>query len=176
MDKRQFMKDGSIMQNRILSILITALILPFAAQTCSADERLGSGLEHRGSGFEHRGPRIERHDRPVRDFRRDRHDAFRGDIRRFREHDIGVWHGGHWYHGPHGGRRGWWWIAGGTWYFYPAPIYPYPDPYLPPVYHAPLAAGYWYYCDNPPGYYPYVAECRLPWHAVAPGGAPRYAP
>lgn len=170
----QFMKETSIMQKRILSVFIAALILPFAAQLCWADER-------HGSGFERQGPGIERHDRHVRDFRRDRREVFRGDIRRFREHDIGVWHGGRWFHGPHGGRRGWWWIAGGGWYFYPAPIYPYPDPYLPPLIEAPLASGYWYYCDDPPGYYPYVAECRIPWHAVAPGAPqppppPQYAP
>lgn len=161
------------MQRHILFVFIAALLLPFAIQPCSADERHGSGFERHGPGPERHGPGVERHDRgAVRDFRRDRHDAFRGDIRHFREHDINVWHGGRWYHGPHGGRRGWWWIAGGTWYFYPAPIYPYPDPYLPPPIGAPLASGYWYYCDDPPGYYPYVAACRLPWHALAPGAGP----
>jgi hypothetical protein len=24
----------------------------------------------------------------------------------------------------------------------------------------------WYYCDRPPGYYPYVAECPSGWRAV----------
>jgi hypothetical protein len=24
----------------------------------------------------------------------------------------------------------------------------------------------WYYCDNPNGYYPYIASCNAPWHAV----------
>ncbi len=141
------------MQQRILAVLVAALSLPFAIQPGLADE-------HRGPGREFRG---QQHFRNV-----PRHPAYRGDIRRFREHDFGVWHGGHWYHGPHGGRRGWWWIAGGTWYFYPAPVYPYPDPYMPPLIEAPLAPGYWYYCDDPPGYYPYVAECHVPWHAIAP--------
>ena len=69
--------------------------------------------------------------------------------------------------------RGWWWIVGDVWFFYPAPIYPYPlyigsldyydyyDRYGTPDY-------YWYYCTNPQGYYPYVQECIGTWHAVPP--------
>jgi hypothetical protein len=75
-----------------------------------------------------------------------------------------MWHRGH---------RGWWWIVGDAWFFYPAPIYPYPlyigsldyydyyDWYGTPDY-------YWYYCTNPQGYYPYVQECLGSWHAVPP--------
>src|SRR5208282_5939755 len=63
---------------------------------------------------------------------RDRHWEGR-EIHRFGEHDLIIWQGGHWYHGRHEGRRGWWWIAAGIWYFYPSPVYPYPDPYTPPV-------------------------------------------
>ena len=58
---------------------------------------------------------------------------FRGDIARFHEHDWELWRGGRWNHSTHGGRFGWWWVAGGIWYFYPAPVYPYPNPYEPPV-------------------------------------------
>jgi len=98
------------------------------------------------------------------------------DIHHFHEHDIAVWRGGRWFHGDHGGRLGWWWIVGGVWYFYPAPIYPYPDPFLPPGAVAgppvapqpvaPPAPAQYYYCDNPPGYYPYVSTCPTPWRAV----------
>ena len=56
-----------------------------------------------------------------------------GDIHHFHEHDWGVWRTGHWFHGPHSGRMGWWWIAGGTYYFYPTPVYPYPSPWEPPA-------------------------------------------
>lgn len=28
--------------------------------------------------------------------------------------------------------------------------------------------GYWYYCDRPDGYYPYVKECPGGWERVAP--------
>ena len=55
-----------------------------------------------------------------------------GDIARFHERDLDRWHGGHWFHGKHFGRLGWWWVVGGAWYFYPAPVCPYPDPYVPP--------------------------------------------
>lgn len=99
---------------------------------------------------------------------------WRGDIHRFHDRDFGVWRGGDWRHGHHNGHLGWWWVVGGIWYFYPEPIYPYPDPYVPPVVVAPGPAGaYWYYCNNPPGYYPYVPQCAEPWQPVpATSGAP----
>lgn len=100
-------------------------------------------------------------------------DGWRGDIRHFRGHDFNRWQQGRWYHGAHGGRSGWWWIVGPSWYFYVAPVYPYPDPYQPPALAGiapPVAPGsaprYWYYCADPPGYYPYVAWCRGAWRAV----------
>lgn len=77
---------------------------------------------------------------------------------------------------------GWWWVAGGSWYFYPAPVYPFPNPYEPPVVQLPHAAlppptAYWYYCEATKSYYPYVASCPLGWQrvpATPPGtaGAP----
>jgi hypothetical protein len=90
------------------------------------------------------------------------------DILRFHERDLDLWRRGRWFHGPHAGRDGWWWIVGAVWYFYPAPIYPYPDPYLPPVVAvpAPPPVQYYYYCPRPAGYYPYVAVCSVPWRAV----------
>jgi len=95
---------------------------------------------------------------------------WRDDIHRFHEHDLGVWRQGRWFHGDHGGRLGWWWIVGGIWYFYPVPIYPYPDPYVPPLAAAPVPQ-YYYWCSLPPGYYPQVPVCRVPWQAV-PAMAP----
>lgn len=91
--------------------------------------------------------------------------GWHGDIRHFPERDLGHWRGGRWFHGVHGGRSGWWWIVEPNWYFYPAPLYPYPDPYLPSVLGA-APPGYWYYCPDPPGYYPYVAQCFVRWRAV----------
>src|SRR5262252_9644661 len=66
----------------------------------------------------------------VRGEPRDWHErGWHGDIRVFHERDIHVWRAGRWYHGWYGGRFGWFWIAGGAYYLYSAPIYPYPDPY-----------------------------------------------
>lgn len=102
-----------------------------------------------------------------------------GDIARFREGDLDRWRGGHWFHGRHFGRLGWWWIVGGAWYFYPAPVYPYPDPYIPPAVvtrvpppPTPSPPQYWYYCDSVKGYYPYVADCPEGWRRVAPQTPP----
>lgn len=103
---------------------------------------------------------------------RERHEAWHGDIHRFHGHDEARWRSGRWHHGVHTGHRGWWWIVGGLWYFYPAPVYPYPDPYLPPLAVAPQAQApanpqqYWYYCPKPAGYYPYVPRCTTAWQAV----------
>lgn len=47
------------------------------------------------------------------------------------------WRAGHWRHGNHDGRHGWWWVVGGIWYFYPTPIYPYPEPKAPATPPAP---------------------------------------
>jgi hypothetical protein len=109
-----------------------------------------------------------------------------GDIHYFHEHDYDAWRAGVWFHGFHDGRDGWWWRTGGLWYYYPAPIYPYPDPYTPPtvvveqqapaVVVAPGVAPtapptYVYYCGNPAGYYPYVPECPGGWQKVASTGA-----
>ena len=103
-----------------------------------------------------------------RSYERERHEVFRGDIHRFHERDLGLWRSGRWHHGNHLGRSGWWWIVAGSWYFYPAPSYPYPHPYSPPVGLAPqpAASAYWYYCARPAGYYPYVPRCSRPWQRV----------
>lgn len=106
------------------------------------------------------------------------------DMRHFEARDAHRWAGGHWYHGPHDGRLGWWWVVGaavGTtlWYAYPQPVYPYPDPYVPPtviVQPAPPAPppaavppappASWYFCRDSGKYYPYVSTCPSGWVAV----------
>jgi hypothetical protein len=103
-----------------------------------------------------------------------------GDIRHF-DHDR--WHEGRWDRDWHDGRLGWWWVVAGTWYFYPRPIYPYPDPYVPPEYipvavptapatPGPAPAQYWYYCPGSKTYYPYVATCAGGWQQVPVTQAP----
>ena len=105
----------------------------------------------------------------------------------------GGWHGGG--SGWHGGTRvfiGGWWGPGwwGPGYWGPSYAYPYAYPYGYPYYAAPPVAvqqgtqeyiqqgsapqqqGYWYYCQNPQGYYPYVKECPAGWLQVVPQQQP----
>jgi hypothetical protein len=126
-----------------------------------------------GGGFAARGMAADEHARHAaegHEFERWRH----GEIQRFHEHDMARWRAGHWFHGEHFGRLGWWWIVDGTWFFYPAVVYPYPDPYVPPtvVTQAPAAPAYWYYCPSAQEYYPYITACPEGWTPVAPQPAP----
>jgi hypothetical protein len=113
-----------------------------------------------------------------------RHDGFRGgsDIRHFDRHDFAVWRSGGWRHVRHRGRLGWWWVVGGVWYFYPEPVYPYPDPYIPPVVVTqpapqpePPLAQFWYFCSASNSYYPYVSSCPGGWKTV-PANPPAVSP
>ena len=82
---------------------------------------------------------------------------------------FGVFVGGPVYWGP-----GYW----GPAYYYPPPYYPPPEyPASPPVYierdDGPASAqGFWYYCEQSRGYYPYVKECPAGWKRVPPAPAP----
>lgn len=124
-----------------------------------------------------------------------------GDIRHFEARDMHHWRKGYWHQGHHQGRHGWWWVVRGTWYFYPQPVYPYPDPFRPPilvepvptpavvvqvpvpvqVQPAPVQAApapqqqFWYYCEPSRSYYPYVATCPSGWRTVPaqPQGVPK---
>src|SRR5262245_34794430 len=88
--------------------------------------------------------------------------------------DVERWDGGRWMHGDHLGRVGWWWIVGDGWYFYPSPVYRYPDPYayVPPDVAGPLS-DYSYYCPSQNAYYPSVTECPWGWRRVGPPPAPQ---
>ncbi|HEY8099772.1 MAG TPA: hypothetical protein VIF82_03390 [Burkholderiaceae bacterium] len=91
-------------------------------------------------------------------------------------------HHGHFHH--HGPRIGFaiggslWWPGPG---YYAPYYYPYPPivttPAPPPVYIEQSQASsastasqsaYWYYCDHPQGYYPYIKQCSDQWQKVAP--------
>ena len=101
----------------------------------------------------------------------------------------GHGHKGHWHraHGFHHGVRGprvrvgigiglgtFWgpaWGWGPYWPYYaypPVVIAPSPRVYV----EAPPPPVYWYYCENPRGYYPYVSQCPSGWRAVSPTPAP----
>ncbi|HWT78792.1 MAG TPA: hypothetical protein VN203_10035 [Candidatus Acidoferrum sp.] len=58
-----------------------------------------------------------------------------------------------------------WW---GPWPAYPAP--PVVVQSSPPTYiqQAPAPPAYWYYCQNPQGYYPAVPQCPGGWMTVVP--------
>ena len=58
-------------------------------------------------------------------------------------------------------------------FWYPAYVYPGPV-YAPPVVAqpAPQPQQYWYYCQSPQGYYPYVKECPSSWLQVVPQPTP----
>lgn len=112
-------------------------------------------------------------------------------------HSAGGYHGGGWRSHPvHGGWRvrpsigigfgygsgfygGYPWGPWGPWgpyggfYGYPPTVITVPTE--PPVYiqqprPAPLRyqPGYWYYCTNPPGYYPTIRQCITRWRPVEP--------
>ena len=98
-------------------------------------------------------------------------------------HYSGGWGYGH---GGHNGYSSFGFYFGAPFYSYPYYSYPYQYPYYyppaiitvpatPPVYiqRSPSAAqqnppGYWYYCNNPEGYYPYIKECLNGWQQVGP--------
>jgi len=165
-----------------MSVLRTRFIVPLAASLMLS---AGSALAAEGHGGGFHGamaaPHVEGHFGGAQRFGSADHfaphrQAF-GDHRNhfdFHGHDFGHftpeerahWRGGNWRHEWHDGRLGWWWILDGDWYFYPEPLYPYPD------YIAPDSASGWYYCATPPGYYPYVASCDVPWQVVPPVAPP----
>jgi hypothetical protein len=67
---------------------------------------------------------------------------------------------GHWSHGWRNGSYGWWWDY---------------DPYLRSGdgayddysgYGQTYASQSWYYCADPAGYYPYIAQCNTSWQTV----------
>lgn len=112
------------------------------------------------------------------------HADFRGrEFHRLAPRELAMWRGGRWHHEWHHGRFGWWWDVDGVWYSYDAPVYPYPeaisnDAVEPePAAESRIGAGvasfapapqYWYHCDSPNGFYPYVRSCPSGWHPVSP--------
>jgi len=70
--------------------------------------------------------------------------------------------GHHHFHGHSGVFIGIPFWAPWPYYFYPPSVYSYP----PPPAYIEQEQGYWHYCPNPPGYYPYVNNCSEPWMLV----------
>ena len=88
-------------------------------------------------------------------------------------------HGGGWHRGWHGGWRAPVVFVGPR-FFVGSAFYPGPYAYAPPVVVPPVVVAapappvytqspqYWYYCQNPAGYYPSVPQCPTQWLQVAP--------
>lgn len=156
------------------ALLVTSLIAISVPAYADRDERRDNDVRNEVRRDNRQDARRE--DR--RDVRRDSgRSHWQGDIRHFDRHDYRVWNEGRWRHQRHDGRLGWWWIVAGTWYFYPQPVYPYPDPYIPPVVVAPQPPvqsvappppQYWYFCAESNTYYPYVETCPGGWETVVP--------
>ena len=111
------------------------------------------------------------------------------DFHHFNADEARIWGGGSWHQDWHDGRYGWWWYTNGGWYFYDQPVYPMPlvvsdiyvgesveaepemaPPPAPPQPPQGLAPPqFWYYCDNPAGYYPYVQSCPTQFREVPAG-------
>lgn len=92
----------------------------------------------------------------------------RHDVSRFTPQQREAWTHGRWHHTWHHGRFGWWWFFNDFWFFYPEPFYPYPA-YVGEYYDDEYTDdGYWYWCDDPQGYYPYIQECNVDWIPVPP--------
>lgn len=88
-----------------------------------------------------------------------------------RQYNNPRWREGHWYHEDHRGRIGWWWISANDWYFYSAPVYPYPAPYSRSTIvierePEPPQESIWYYCNSSRAYYPYTLVCPEGWQTV----------
>jgi hypothetical protein len=68
--------------------------------------------------------------------------------------------------------------VGPGWWGPPPAYYPAPPVVVQqaPVYEqaapTPPAQTYWYYCQNPQGYYPYIQQCPNGWMQVVPPTAP----
>lgn len=130
----------------------------------------------------------EHNERGGAEHREARHD-FRGhhDYGHFTADEREMWRGGHWRHARWHGRYGWWWLVGGMWYFFDQPVYPYPQVVPEVAFNAPVLPGaplvvqpqtqqFWYWCDNPPGYSPYVTSCPSGWRKVPAQMTPTASP
>jgi hypothetical protein len=160
------MKSSIAMRTMLTSPTVAlSVLVALALPSWQAQAQHGGGDSHGSEWHGH-----EQHDRGYHG------PDFHGrDYNRFTPYERQTWNSGHWEHSWHDNRYAWWWTAGGGWYFYPAPVYPYPTSVPPAVVvqqPPPLPSGqapaqFWYYCDNPPGYYPQVAACNGPWREVA---------
>lgn len=169
-DFRAGVNVGKVLAKRNLNVVVTVLAIAFAIPPVSsamAQSRGGVGV-HGGTGGGRGGP-----------------GGFRGGYGGFRG-GYGGFHGygrpgvGFYFGGPYFG----WPYYYGFPYGYPYPYgyyYSYPYPYSDDGYAYPpqpqtgpatAPEDHWYYCDDPKGYYPYVASCNGQWREVSPTPVP----
>lgn len=176
-----FLLDWSSVMSKKITLLLLGTLLAVGPAVAQRDGNRGGHAPSAGSSAMHAPPIFRGGPRGPAGWETFHHDtapakaaphrlgatnlprpnAWRGNVHDF---DLGTWQGGRWFHGDHGGRSGWWWTVGPDWYFFNAPVYPYPDLYTPFGY--PL--GWWYWCDAAQDYYPYVTYCEVPWESVMP--------
>lgn len=158
------------MNTTFSTLAVTRVVIGLLAVTTSFLP-VGGAAEPREGWEAPRSPAIHHESEPHR-WGPEMHRDWPGDVWHFHEVIVPRWRTGRWVHGDHLGRAGWWWVVEGEWYFYPAPIYPYPDPYVPPgvvvAVPAPAPVQYWYYCPSVQAYYPYVSACPEGWTPVVP--------
>ena len=135
---------GLAMKHMTWAIVVVGLLV--AGSTLPVEAAGGGGGYSGGGGFHGGGG------------------GFHGGFHGYGGGGVGVFVGpGFWWGGPG------WWGPGYPYYDYPGYSYPY---YAPPVYVQPEPPApppaYWYYCQNPPGYYPYIQVCPPGWMTVVP--------
>ncbi len=148
----------------IASLVIVLIGLITSTAVWSRDRGYGGGRHH--SGHSRSGYGVRRHSSV---YSGGRYHRGYGSRRYGRAGQGGYGHRNHY---------------GNLGFYFNAPIYSYPrqSPYYPPtvitvpatplVYiRQPLVAqrypeNYWYYCNNPEGYYPHIKDCRSNWKQV----------
>lgn len=168
------------MFNRIGRLAIAILLAGLISPALAGDPSPGHHLSMPSHGFHaappgFHGPHIGRplpHPGPWHHF-----GNFHGhDFAHLTVVERDHWRHGGWHHTWHHGHYGWWWYVDDLWFFYPAPIYPYPT-YVGPNDYYDWSSDFdtensWYYCQDPQGYYPYVQQCNGPWQPVPPTPTP----
>ncbi len=138
-------------------IVVVGLLLAVSTFPAEAGGGRGGGF-HGGGGGSHRGGA-----------------GWHGGTRVFIGGGFGWWGWPGWW-GP-----GWWGPSYPYYSYYPS--YPYyaappvavqqaPTQYIQQDPSPPSAPQYWYYCQNPQGYYPYVKDCSVGWMQVVPQPPP----
>jgi hypothetical protein len=173
----------------MLKILICLLVLVFSGDlvtgAAGSSRYLGSGASGSRSGYTDKGNAYHRPDGSHlrgghhRNHKYNGHGQYHGHRSYYGHH---RYYGHRGYHGHGSSYRiwigpgwvpGWWGSAysyGRYYSYYPAPVV------IPEQVQAPEPSqeheSYWYYCQDPQGFYPYVKSCPGGWMKVVPEVVP----